>query len=387
MQRPGRSVLTAVGTVLGVGVLVAVLGLTATASAQISERFDAMAATEISVLQVAVAGGDPADLAFAPDAENRALRVDGVKALGTSWAVKIDPIPTISRFPPWLAQQDRPSTAPLRAVTPGEFNVMHASFAFGRPINAFDESSRARVAVLGPAAASSLGVDPGVGQQAVYVGGAAFTVVGVIKDVERHPGVLSEVLVPAGTAFELWGPPDPGEPPVAHVEVLPGAAGIVGQQIAVALLPAAEERLAVQVPPDPKTLRAQVGSDMSVLFLLLAGICLVIGMVGIANTTLVSVLERVPEIGLRRAMGARPRQIALQFLLESVALGTAGGLVGSCVGLVVLLAVCIGQEWTAVAPPLVVLSGPMIGALAGFVAGTYPAMRASRIEPVAALRR
>ncbi len=387
MQRPGRSVLTALGTVLGVGVLVTVLGLTATAAAQISQRFDAMEATEISVTQAPQADADPTALAFGDDAAARALRIDGVTAFGLSWAVKRQPTPTVSRFPPWLSRQQPVATVPVRAVSPGEFTVMHSSFATGRPIGTFDETSRAPVAVVGPAAAAALGLTIGTAQQSIFIDGMAFTVIGFMSDVRRHPEALGDVLVPEKTAVSLWGPPDPGEPATAHVEVRQGAAEVVGRQIAVALRPNAEQQFSVKVPPDPKTLRGQVGGDMGALFLLLAGICLVVGMVGIANTTLVSVLERVPEIGLRRAMGARPRQIAMQFLVESMALGAAGGLVGSCVGVVLLVAICLAQDWTAVIPPTVALAGPIMGALTGLLAGVYPAWRASRIEPVAAIRR
>ena len=104
------------------------------------------------------------------------------------------------------------------------------------------------------------------------------------------------------------------------------------------------------------------------------------------QTLLVSVLERTSEIGLRRAIGARRRHIVAQFLLASVATALLGGLGGTAVGLVVTTAVSLIQQWPPTMPVLVPLLAPWLGAMIGLVAGTYPAYRASRIEPIDALR-
>jgi putative ABC transport system permease protein len=119
----------------------------------------------------------------------------------------------------------------------------------------------------------------------------------------------------------------------------------------------------------------------------LAGVCLVVGAVGIANTTMVAVLERVGEIGLRRALGARPRHIAGQFLIEAAATGTAGGLAGASLGLLVVVTVALIQEWSAIVATWTLATAPLLGALVGLAAGAYPASRAARIEPIEALRR
>jgi putative ABC transport system permease protein len=110
-------------------------------------------------------------------------------------------------------------------------------------------------------------------------------------------------------------------------------------------------------------------------------------MVGITNSAVVSVMERIPEIGLRRALGARKRQIALQFLLENFAIGTIGGILGVCLGVVALTLIAVGKGWTPVLPVWIVIAAPLAGSTTGLLAGVYPAVRAANADPVHALAR
>ena len=122
------------------------------------------------------------------------------------------------------------------------------------------------------------------------------------------------------------------------------------------------------------------------MFLLLGGLSLVVGAIGIANITLVSVMERTGEIGLRRAIGATRGHIAAQFLLESASMGVVGGILGASLGVLITVGVSAYQVWTPVLDPAVPFLAPLIGGIIGLVSGTYPALRAARLEPVEALR-
>ena len=165
-----------------------------------------------------------------------------------------------------------------------------------------------------------------------------------------------------------------------------GAAQMIAEQAAVALNPNAPEGLNVTAPRDPKRTKSGVQDDVNQLFLLLGLISLVVGAIGIANVTLVTVMERTGEIGLRRALGASRRHIGLQFLAESMAMGLVGGIIGASVGILVVVAVAGSREWTPVLDLWLPLAAPLAGALVGLVAGLYPSIRAARMEPVDALR-
>jgi len=376
LQRPGRSVLTMLGTLLGIGSFVAVLGITASAGAQIDKRFTALAATEVRVEQA------EQDLVFPLDARERLRQIDGVVDGGVYWPLPLRQ-PTISGAP---GLPNQAAGLSLTAVDPGVLAAAHPTVRAGRLYDEFHQDRGERVAVLGAAAAQRLGVTRLEAHPAVLINDVPYTVIGIVSDVVRLPELLLGVAIPTSVALWLYGPPVE-RPARMLVETRVGAAKVVAEQIPLALRPDAPQLLRPIAPPDPQRLRGGVGSDLDTLFLMLAGISLVIGAVGIANTTFVSVLERTAEIGLRRSLGARPRHIAGQFLAESGALGTLGGLVGTSLGVAVVIAVALGNSWTAVLNPWTILHAPLGGTIVGLAAGLYPALRAARIEPVEALRR
>ncbi|BAJ30431.1 ABC transporter permease [Kitasatospora setae] len=391
VQRPGRSVLTLLGTVLGVGAFVAVLGLTSTASGQIGKRFSLLENTTVTLVDNGAPApgqrGDPrAPVDFPADADTRVAGLNGARAAGVYWPAPLEN-PRISSSP--AAGSDDGGGLGLYAASPGLFDAMETGLQAGTTYNRFHAEHGMRVAVLGSTAAARLGISRLDAQPAVFVNGVGFTVIGIIGDTRRLPQTLLGVLVPDTTARTLWGDPQPLEQGRARMLVRTdvGAAPLVAGQAPTALRPEQPGLFAATAPPDPHGLRDSVADDLTGLFLLLAAICLVIGAVGIANTTLVAVLERTGEIGLRRALGARPRHVAAQFLTESTVLGTLGGLVGTAIGVAVVVSVALARDWTAVLQTWTVLPAPLAGSLVGLLAGLYPSLRAATVEPAEALRR
>ena len=383
LQRPGRTALTMLGTVLGVGSFVAVLGLTATASGQISERFDSLVATE--VLVEAAEDVDRIDSPFPSDAEARVSRLKGVKGVGVMWEL---PSSASEDLRPSLQPGVRPvENVPILAASAGFITESRPKEVDGRLYDVGHDHRTDEVTVLGIGAARQLGISTLLGNPAIYINGIPFTVIGVLKDVDRNTELLSSVLVPQGAAERIWGMPADANAMLMRVDTELGAATTIADQVALALRPDAPDAFAVAPPPDPRSLRESVDSDLDALFLVLAGICLLIGAVGIANTTLVAVLERTPEIGLRRALGARPLHIAAQILTEAAAVGSLGGLIGTAIGVLTVVGIAATRDWSALVEPWAVLPAPLIGTMTGFLAGLYPAMRAAKVEPVQALQR
>ncbi len=395
VQRPGRAGLTMLGTVLGVGAFVGVLGLTATGAGQISHQFTVLADTTVTVEDngpansVAPPGTNPA-IGFPADADAIAGHIDGVAAAGVWWPVSF---PDGTNFTGSLALSATASqTVSLLAASPGAVQAMGLTMVAGSSLSRYENDTSQHVAMIDTTTAAELGISPArlASHPAVFVDGIAYTVVGVYSSAQRVVTDESAMLIPENTALADFGNPEPGignqDEAQMVVATRIGAAQAVARQIAAAERPADPSRLVVTSPPSPQNLQSQVTGDLAGLFLILALISLLIGAVGIANTTLVAVLERTEEIGLRRAVGARPRHIAAQFLAESTALGTLGGLIGTCLGVGTVVIFAVAKDWTAVLNPAYTLPAPLIGSVVGLLAGAYPALRAARISPLAALR-
>jgi macrolide transport system ATP-binding/permease protein len=381
LARPARAALTVLGTVIGVGALVATLGLSKTAGNQIVGRFDALSATDVVISPSARAGGAGA-VVLPWDAESRLRRLNGVVAAGTLADVNVRGalVRSVPINDPLAAGAVQ---LPMKAASPGLFRAVHADLATGRLFDSGHSQRADRVLVLGVNAARRVGIDRVDQQPAVFIGDRLYAVIGLLSGVRRQASLLGSAIMPEGTARREFGL---AAPALAQVETRIGAVDLIARQAPVALNPTNPDLLKVARPPDPRQLRGAVEQDLNSLFLLLGGVSLLVGAIGIANVTLVSVLERVGEIGLRRALGAARRHIAVQFLLESTTIGTAGGVIGASVGTLVIVGVSASKTWTPVLDPWVPLGAPMLGAVIGLLSGTYPALRAAALEPVEALR-
>jgi ABC-type antimicrobial peptide transport system permease subunit len=381
LARPARVALTVLGTVIGVGALVATLGLSKTAGSQIVGHFDALEATDI-VVSPSVRGGGASGAVLPWDAEARLRRLNGVVAAGT--LADVDVRGALVRSVPVNDPLAAGATQlPMKAASPGVFRAVHAELSAGRFFDAGHSKRADRVVVLGVNAAQRVGISRVDQEPAIFIGDRLYTVIGILSGVRRQPTLLGAVIMPEGTARREFAL---AAPALAQVETRIGAIDLIARQAPVALSPANPRLLKVAAPPDPRALRGEVKNDLNALFLLLGGVSLLVGAIGIANVTLVSVLERIGEIGLRRALGAARRHIAGQFLLESTAMGLAGGVIGASAGTLVIVAVSAIKTWTPVLDPWVPLGAPLLGALIGLFSGTYPALRAAALEPVDALR-
>lgn len=379
--RPGRMALTMLGIVIGLAALVATIGLSRTASNRIIGQFDELAATEIYVTAKTDSAGS-APNAIPWDAPARLLRLNGVVSAGTLSTADIGDA-LVSASPVQDPRSQTDFKLSVQAASPDLFTAVRADLATGRFPDLGHSLRADRVAVLGPGAALKLGI-VGVEQlPAIAIGDRLYLVIGILRNVARQPDLLGAVIIPEGTARHDFGLTSPG---TVVVETQIGAASLIAKQTPLALRPDNPAVLKIASPPEPQRVRDAVQSDLNVLFLLLGGLSLIVGAIGIANITLVSVMERTGEIGLRRSIGATRGHIAAQFLLESTSLGVIGGILGASLGILTVVAVSTYQVWTPVLDPAAPLIAPLIGGAIGLVSGTYPALRAARLEPVEAFR-
>lgn len=380
--RPGRTLLTVLGTVLGIGSLVATLGVAKTAGNQIVGRFDELSATSVVVNTGNPWWGQRSSVRLPWDSEERLTRLNGVTAAGTMASVSTDG-DLVSSVPINDPLGQSEFQMDVIATSPGMYEAARGTLRTGRWFDAGHSGRLDRVVVLGKAAAQRLNITRVDQQPVIFIGDEAFVVIGILDDVVRQPELLSAVIMTEGAARHLY---DLESPTTVQIDTELGAAELIASQAAIALAPNEPSAVRVQKPPDPDDLRSDVEGDVNYLFLILGGVTLLVAAIGIANVTLVSVLERVGEIGLRRALGAGRRHIALQFLVESTATGLVGGIIGASLGVVVIVGISAWRTWTPVLDLWVPMSAPALGAVVGLVAGIYPAIRSASLEPVEALR-
>ncbi|MER5435195.1 ABC transporter permease [Streptomyces sp. NPDC002588] len=380
LARPMRSALTTLGTVLGITTLVITIGVSATAGNQIVGRFDALSATSVTVEVPQAVDSEPLVGWSGVDAVRRLAGVESVAALGDSTETASIQV----RANDVVAPGDvTGQTMAVIAASPTLPAAVRGTMTVGRFFDDGNIARRDRVAVLGDQAARLLGIDSVQDSPAVFLKGQSYTVIGILGGPEREQQLATAVILPPTTAEDRLGL---GAVTRVVINTALGAAKQVAHQAPIALAPGSETALVVTAPSDPTKARKGVQGDVNGLFLVLGLVSLVVGAIGIANVTLVTVMERIGEIGLRRALGASRRQIAGQFLVESTTIGLLGGVIGAVLGMVVVVAVSAVRDWTPVLDVRLAFGAPVAGALVGLLAGLYPSLRASRMEPVDALR-
>ncbi|MBO9625994.1 MAG: ABC transporter permease [Microbacterium sp.] len=386
-SRPARLVMTILGTVLGIASLVATIGFAQTAAAQIASQFDGAAATQVVVTAAEARSGSQNKTVAAGrlpwDSPERVRLLAGVESATLMGEVELADGETITAVP-----VNDPSAAPvasprLFSASPELLDTAQGSVVTGRFFDDGHDVRGDRVAVLGQRLAEQMGINRVDSQPSVFIAGVAYAVIGIVDGMDRKAELLDSVIIPTGAARADFGL---GAPSELDIRIMVGAGPQVAKQAVIALQPDAPDSLKAQAPSASSDLSQSVQADVNVVFLILGVIALLAGGLGIANVTLLGVMERIGEIGLRRALGATRRQIGAQFMVESIVIGFIGGLIGSALGVIAVIVVAAVQGWTPVTDPLVAVAGAVLGAVVGWGSGWYPARRAARIEPVAALR-
>jgi putative ABC transport system permease protein len=367
--RPLRAVLSALGIAIGIAAMTAVVGISSSSRADLDRALAALGTNMLTVSPGQTMFGGEATL---PDESVGMIRRIGPVLSATATGTVADTA---------VYRTDRiPSgeTGGL-AVLAAELDLLHtvgAELASGAWLNA--ATARYPAVVLGAAAARRLGDVP-----VVYLGGRWWTVVGVLDEVPLAPELDTAVLVgwrAAGTYLSF-----DGHPTTVYTRAVDAQVEAVRAVLAATANPRQPDEVKVSKPSDALAARRATDATFTALLLGLGAVALLVGGIGVANTMVISVLERRAEIGLRRSLGATKGQIRAQFLSESLLLSLLGGMAGVLLGYLVTGIYATTRAWPTTVPLWALAGGAGATVVIGAVAGLYPAVRAARLSPTEAL--
>jgi putative ABC transport system permease protein len=372
-SRPMRAVLSALGIAIGIAAMVAVVGI----SSSSRERLDSQLAelgTNLLTVMVAEPSGASEPLPLPSDASARVERIAGVVAASATAE-----LPDVHVYRNSLVEAGRTGGLTVTAAELDLLAVVGAEVRSGHWLN--PATAALPTTVLGATAAERLGVSEAGAQ--VWLDGRNTTVVGILRPVPLAAELDIAALVGMPVARAEYD--HAGDPSRVYERSDDDAVIHVRQLLPASVQPPAPSDVVVSRPSDALAARAAVDDVFTGLLLALGSISLLVGGIGVANTMIISVLERRREIGLRRAIGATRRHIRLQFLTEAVLLSAMGGLAGAGLGAAVSAAIATANGWVPVLPPWIVVGGVFATIGIGAVAGLYPAVRAARTPPSVAL--
>ena len=388
-----RSGLTVLGIVIGVAAVIAMLAVGQGAQASITGSISGIGTNLLFVFR-----GDPGDTIRNP----KPLTLGDADALRDQFAA-----PSIEAVAPALQGNGVVSfggeqTSPqLFGVTPEYFQVRNLNLAEGEPITEEHMLGRASVVILGPETAKTLfGHSDGVTGETVRIEGQPFRVIGVLQS--KGGGAFGseddQALVPFTTAqARLIRRSTSDRVDIIFIQAVSGDLVTQASDEITSILSTRHRNeiglndFTIFTQQDLLTTFASITGILTIFLGGIAGISLLVGGIGIMNIMLVSVTERTREIGLRKALGARKRDILTQFLTESSLLSLIGGIIGIMLGwlisfLVGRIAAASGTAFTPIVGINAIALATIFSAAVGLFFGIYPANRAASLEPVEALR-
>ncbi|MFC0114649.1 ABC transporter permease [Kibdelosporangium aridum] len=370
--RPLRAFLSALGIAIGIAAMTAVVGISSSSRAEVDRRLAALGTNLLTVAPGTKLFGGTATLPNESIAMIR--RMDAVIEVAATGKV-----PDVNAYRSDQIPAGQSGGIAVQAAHLDLPRTVGAEMAHGTWLNAATANFPATV--LGASTARRLGIGaPGV---QVYLGGKWFTVIGILQPVPLAPELNSAALIgwPAAESYLDFD----GHPTTVYTRAQDKSVEAVQALLAATANPEAPSEVKVSRPSDALAAREATDQAFTGLLLGLGAVALLVGGVGVANTMVISVLERRAEIGLRRSFGATRGQIRVQFLAESLLLSGLGGMGGVIIGIAVTTLYSATQSWPSVVPAWATAGGVVATLLIGAVAGLYPAIRAARLAPTEAL--
>lgn len=378
-SRWGRTATLAASVAVGVALALTTIGLSESAQAQVSERFDAQLNRAVA-LERSVPDPEP-DAPVVIDGTTGGVSPESVATLGALPGVDFGALLTRNESVSVALPGGRspPAHAFLMGATEDIVPAAELDVRWAGDVPAALGDDEV---LLGRILSTDLGLGPLSARPQVLLDGRPFVVRGIVESGIRVTNVAQAVITTVDVAATLRTP----NADEVYLLTAAGAAGQVASQAPLILRPQAPESFTVSIPPDPATLRGQVEGDVRTILLVLTGVAVLASVVSLTSAMTMSVLERSREFGMRRAIGAQAHQISGLVMSEAALVGAMGGVVGAATGVFALLVITIVRRWTPVLDlghvPLAVAGGIAVGVVGGVAAS----VRARRIQPSDALR-
>ncbi|MEZ9199275.1 ABC transporter permease [Shewanella sp. 10N.286.54.B9] len=391
-----RTLLTLLGMIFGVGAVIAMLSVGEGAEREALKMIESMGVNNLVV--------------NSRGTEGEALKAVREHSVGLSLRDVDSATDTLPFVKSWSAEKNVKvfslfslkgrSDALAVGVTPSYFGLSALPLGEGRVFNANDEAHFEQVAILGPEAARSLFPQGDALDNLVKVNHQWFTVVGVLSEKEgtkssiqgvKLGGERNQVFIPLSTALKKMQ--------FKHLEdeldsfklaLVDGVDPTLASKSLQHLLNrrhGGEKDFDVVVPADLLAQHQKTQQIFNIVMACVAGISLLVGGIGIMNIMLATILERTGEIGLLRALGAKRKDIARQFLIESIAISATGGIIGIGVGLLLALVISSAAGWPVAWSPFAIVLALGVCMTIGVGFGLYPAKKAAKLDPIVALQR
>jgi len=390
-----RAVLTMLGIVFGVGAVIAMLAIGAGAEREALRQIARLGRQNLVLRSVEP---KPEEV---PEVRKRSVGLAwrDVDAIANGVPGVAQVVPKIQLRPYQLYSRSGKTKAEVMGVSAAYPSLVGLELGEGRSIDAADAGQYGQVALIGPAVRRELfGYGPALGEF-FKVDDLWLEVIGVLaeagKDDDTFQGVALGaasrlILLPVTTAERKFDR-DPQTSPFAEIVVRIDDAHdprLAAQALGGLMkrLHAGAEDYELVVPEALLDQSRKTQRLFNLVMGSIAGISLLVGGIGIMNIMLASVLERTHEIGVRRAVGARQRDVRLQFLVESFAISLLGGAIGILMGVAIATLVAAWAGWTTVVTPGSVLLASGVATAVGVISGWYPAARAAALDPIEALR-
>lgn len=374
LTRKMRAALSALGIMIGIASMVAVLGLSESSKSDLLAQLDRLGTNLLTVQAGTGIGLGNAQL---PEEA-----VGMIERIGP-----VDEVSSVSEIDANVYRTDYIPSGQSRGISVKSVDndllaTMQGSLAEGR---FFDEaSSEYPTVVLGSVAAERLGIVDLDGNPLVWLGEQWFAVIGILEPLDLSADLDRTAMIGKGTAETYFD--SENIPSIIYVRTTPELVDDVMGVLGATTNPENPDQVEVSRPTDALEAREAAESAFTSLFLGLGAVALLVGGIGIANVMVISVLERRAEIGLRRALGATKRHITIQFLSEALLLAVIGGIGGVLLGSAVTAGYAAIRGWGILIPEVALIGGFAAALLIGAIAGLYPALRAARLSPTEALR-